>query len=239
MKILWIIFLTLIGCRSHIPSDFQYIPIKTSVHTLASWQKIKSPSKPLYVYIEGDGYAFNHKGMSSQNPTPRDNYFRSLAFSDTHHNVVYLGRPCQYIMSDICRKTDWTDGRFSEKNVASMGQAIEKIAQNRKVILIGYSGGALMSGLVIEKFPQIKVQQWITVAGLINHTDWTNYWNDTPLSQSLDLEKIPAVPQKHYIGQKDRVIPPSLTLKRVDPRDAVIVPNATHNSGFSLKWDED
>lgn len=69
-----ITILFLVGGCTHtlsVPSEFVYAEIKTSVFTLASWQKITDKSAPYKIYVEGDGYAFNSRGQLTGNPTPK------------------------------------------------------------------------------------------------------------------------------------------------------------------------
>jgi hypothetical protein len=218
------------------PKDFSYVEIKTDDYVLASWQKIKDENSLVKIYIEGDGHAYTSKGYPTTDPTPRSTFLRDIAFDDVSENVVYLARPCQYIKSNDYKSVDWTTGRFSWKIVNNMAQAIKKIADGKNVILIGYSGGALLCGLIINEYQQeLKIVKWITVAGLLNHTRWTKYFDYTPLKYSMDLNVIPNIPQIHYIGKKDTVIPYWLTLQCVDERDCVVIENATHNKGFDIE----
>lgn len=141
-------------------------------------------------------------------------------------------------MSTQCNKSDWTDGRFSKAVIESIATAIRKIAKKRPVVLIGYSGGAMVTGLVIQNYPDINVQKWITVAGVLNHADWTNYFGDTPLTNSENMTELPHVPQIHYIADKDTVVPNELSRKWVPEHNLVIVPNSTHHrfENFELKF---
>ena len=140
-------------------------------------------------------------------------------------------------MSDGCDISDWTDGRFSESVIESVATAIRTIAGNRPVLLVGYSGGAMVSGLVILRHPEINVRQWITIAGVLNHTDWTNYFGDSPLIKSLDMTQLPDVPQLHYVGADDDIVPLELTQRMASDTDIIVIPNATHNDFKNLKLD--
>jgi hypothetical protein len=218
------------------PKDFSYVEIKTDDYVLASWQKIKDEQALIKIYIEGDGHAYTSKGYPTKDPTPKSHFLRDIAFDDTSENVVYLARPCQYIKSNEYKSVDWTTGRFSWKIVNNMAQAIKLIAGDKNVILIGYSGGALLCGLIINEYQQeLHIVKWITIAGLLNHTRWTRYFNYTPLRNSMDLDVIPNIPQIHYIGKKDTVIPYWLTLQCLDERNCVVIENATHNKGFDIE----
>lgn len=221
-----------------VPEDYHYKEIQTKIYTLASWQKITDKTKPIRIYIEGDGHAFNYAGIPTSNPTPNGTFLREIAFNDPNPNVVYLARPCQYVKDSICTQKDWTTGRFSQPIIDSTAEAIKSIVNGNKVVLIGYSGGALLSGLVIQQNPNLRVQKWITIAGLLNHTRWTNKLNLQPLTDSVELEQLPTIPQKHFIGEKDTTIPAELSKSIIPNKDLIIVPNGTHDSGFEITFSE-
>ena len=72
MKKIFLLLLLLSGCHSiTVPDSFMYKEIETDSYKLASWQKITDIKSPIRIYIEGDGYAFNHLGYPTTNPTPR------------------------------------------------------------------------------------------------------------------------------------------------------------------------
>ena len=233
MKKILFLLLLLCGCRGIVvPDTFRYKEIQTDTYKLATWQKITSPTDPIRVYIEGDGYAFNHAGQPTTNPTPRGTFLRKIVFSDPNRNVIYLARPCQYVDDMLCDVKDWTTGRFSQDIVNSTAQAIQNISNGRPVILIGYSGGALLSGLVIKQNPKLPVKKWVTLAGVLNHTKWTEMLKLPPLSASVDLKKLPPVSQLHLVGDKDKTISYQLTEQLVPRKDLIIIPDATHDSGY-------
>lgn len=214
-----------------VPDFFVYREIKTQNYKLASWQKKLNSNTPIRIYIEGDGHAFNHIGMPTSDPTPRGTFLRQIAFNDPHENVVYLARPCQFVKDKNCQQIDWTTGRFSKKVIDSMAQAVQKIASNHPIVLIGYSGGGLVSGLIIDQHPELKVIKWITLAGVLNHTKWTESLKLPPLKNSLDLKKMPNVEQHHYVGDKDEIVPFQLT-QDITPKNITILSGATHTTGF-------
>lgn len=210
------------------PSDFIYAPIDSGDYTIATFQRISDNVSPLHIYIEGDGNSFDVNGRPTSDPTPRGTLMRDLASRDPSPNVVYMGRPCQYIMSTKCNRVDWTTGRFSERIIDSVALAIKQISSGVPVVLIGYSGGAMVSGLVINKYPEIPVQQWVTIAGVLNHSEWTKYFNDAPLVGSLNMDVLPLVPTRHYIARGDRVVPNVLSRKWVGAADLIEIDGATH-----------
>lgn len=219
------------GCAAHLQNmsdDFIYMPFHTTKYDVATWQKISDNTAPIRIYIEGDGHAFDAMGHPTQNPTPRGDTVRQMAMRDASPNIVYLARPCQYIMSDICTVSDWTLGRFSPDVISAMSDAIHRIAGTRPVILIGYSGGAILSGLIIAQNTDLNIRQWITVAGVLNHSDWTDYFGDTPLYDSVDLNTLPHVTQCHFVAETDVVVPFELSQKWTH-NNITVIPKTRHN----------
>lgn len=217
------------------PYDFTYIPVATDKFEIATWQHITSAAEPVHIYVEGDGYAFDKHGHPTRNPTPRKHFMRNLASRDSAKNVVYMARPCQYIRGENCDVADWTNGRFSSAIVDSMHSAIQTIAKGRPVILVGYSGGAMLTGLLIQKYPELNVEKWITIAGVLNHADWTEHFGDSPLDKSLNMNKLPQISQQHYIAKGDKVVPNELSYKWANSADIVVVENARHDYFPGLK----
>ena len=233
-----LLFLT--GCTTiKVPADFVYKEIHTRNFTLASWQKITESSGVYKIYIEGDGYAFNAHGRATQDPTPKGTLVRELAFGDNSPNVVYLARPCQYVKSPICSKRHWTTARFAPEIINAEYGAIKKIAGDNPVILIGFSGGAQVAGLIASAKPRLNIKKIITIAGNLDHLAWTQYHNLPPLNESMNLEsyrkQFVKIPQIHYVGSDDEVMPPLLAREFVGKDDWVVeIDGATHNSG----WEE-
>lgn len=218
-------------------NNFVYKVIPAGSFEIATWQKISDSVNPIHVYIEGDGRSFDGAGRPTLDPTPKGTFLRDLVEKDLSSNVVYMARPCQFVMSDNCNQHDWTDGRFSSKVIEAMTLAIKEISNGQDVILIGYSGGALVSGLIIQKNQDLNVKKWITIAGVLNHNDWTEYFNDSPLLLSMSLDELPKVSQIHYVAEYDDVVPISLTKKVVDIENMVVIPNATHDNFENFKID--
>lgn len=217
--------------------DFSFVPVSVAGFDIATYQKITDPRAAVHVYIEGDGYAFDAYGMPTADPTPRGTLVRDLAMRDGAANVVYVARPCQFIMSEKCDEKYWTYGRFSSAVADSMSGAVAKVAAGRPIVLIGYSGGAMIGGLLIKRNPALSVKKWITIAGVLNHADWTAYFGDAPLRESLDLEHLPDVPAVHYIGADDDVVPMELSRKWIGDGKIVVVPNAGHEDFDNLDID--
>lgn len=245
---LLMILLFLTGCSTiKVPDDFAYKEIVTRDFTLASWQKVTNPTAPYKIYIEGDGYAFNVHGRATQDPTPKGTLVREIAFGDSFPNVVYLARPCQYVKSPVCSQRHWTTARFAPEIINAEYTAIRQIAGNNPVILVGFSGGAQIAGLVAAAKPGLNIQKIITIAGNLDHLAWTRYHNLPPLNESMNLEsyrkQFAKIPQIHYVGSDDEVIPPSLVRAFVG-HDVLIVEinGANHNEGwesiYNKVWNE-
>lgn len=235
---IFITLLFLVGCTPiAVPSGYKYKEIETRNFTLASWQKVTNPAAPYKIYIEGDGYAFNVRGKASQDPTPRGTLVRELAFGDNSPNVIYLARPCQYVKSLICSKRHWTTARFAPEIINAEYEAIKQIAGNNPVILVGFSGGAQIAGLVTAAKPGLNVKKIITIAGNLDHLAWTQYHNLPQLNESMNLEsyrkQFAKIPQIHYVGSNDEVMPPILVREFIKDDDLIIeVDGASHNEGW-------
>lgn len=226
------------ACTSlRVPNDFKYQEVQTRTFKIATWQKIKNPQQPYRIYIEGDGYAFNAAGRPSSNPTPRSDLVREMAFGDYHDNVIYIARPCQFVQNEICSKRHWTTARFAPEVINATAEVIENIAGDNEVTIIGYSGGAQVAGLVAANKPKIKTKKLITIAGNLDHLAWTQYHKLPPLNESMNLEayrdEYLKIPQVHFVGEKDDVIPVFLTHDFVQNKhEIIIIPNNTHNRGW-------
>ncbi len=241
MKQVLTLFLLLLtgACAYRNPmSDMQFQTTPAPPYVIANWYKIEKPGQALKVYIEGDGQAFDEEGLPTDNPTPKGMFMRELAAEDPSPNVAYVARPCQFLQV-ACREEDWTVGRFSENVIKSMDTAIGalmKKARTDKVVLIGFSGGAQVAGLVAVRHPE-RVQKLITIAGVLDQKAWTTYHGDSPLTKSLNLKDyrqvFQTIPQVHYAGGKDEVVPPQLIQDFVGADKVIVVPRAGHGKGFS------
>jgi pimeloyl-ACP methyl ester carboxylesterase len=218
-----------------LPDGFAYREIEAGDFTLASYTKLTDPAAPVHVYIEGDGAAFRH-GFPTRDPTPKSTLVRNMAFADKAPNVAYLARPCQYVMTTKCEEKYWTSARFSAQVIEAEYRAVKTLASGRKVVLIGFSGGAQIAGLLAAT-TDLKVERVITIAGNLDHRAWTNWHRTAPLEGSLNLadyrEKFARIPQTHYVGAKDKVVPPHLA--KDFGADVIIIENAAHESGWDAK----
>ena len=138
-------------------------------------------------------------------------------------------------MNENCKESDWTHGRFSKKIIDAESRVIKNIAGKKQITLVGYSGGAMLSGLVITQNPELHFEKWITVAGVLNHEQWTDYFGDEPLVVSVNMDRLPNVPQRHFVGGRDNVVPYELAKNWAALQDIIVIENATHDDFGDLK----
>ena len=231
---------------------FQKELVASDPFVLTTYSRLEKKGEPIHFYIEGDGYAWVTPTRISGNPTPRTPMVLSLAMKDASANVVYLARPCQYTPEKLNREFDsyyWTRGRFSEPVVKSMNEAITHFVQETQstdVHLIGYSGGAAVAILIAERRDDVKSLR--TIAGNLDPQAVNQYHGVSALDGSLnpldDVDKIKAIPMRHFIGTKDKIIPSyvaqSFANRTGDTshQSISIINGATHSHGWSDRWQE-
>lgn len=229
----------LVGCASEpIRPPVSLKSMQAQDYTLATWYHIEEAGKPIRVYIEGDGHAFNANHSPTADPTPKNNLWQEMARTDPNPNVAYLARPCQYIKSKNCSVKDWTTGRFSNSIISSMDKAVQELmkkAGTDKAVILGYSGGGQVAAMLSVQHPENTLYLY-TVAGVLDHVNWTKYHNATPLNASrrLDIKHIYTIPQMHFVGDKDTVVPPHLTEYVMPGYMITHIPNATHTTGWDV-----
>lgn len=223
--------------------------IKTKSFTLTTYYRCAKPGDPLNLYIEGDGSAWLSRTRLSDDPTPRRPLVLELAGMDPAANVAYLSRPGQYTATDssLCDPSYWSDKRFSSEVVDALNDAIEALRTRTSAIrinLIGYSGGAALAALIAAK--RNDVVSLRTVAGNLDPEAVNRYHNVSPLNGSLNpmdaAVKLKGLPQRHFVGSKDAVIPPFVAqsfMKRAGDQDGgkiTIVEGASHANGWRERW---
>ena len=130
--------------------------------------------------------------------------------------MVYIARPCQYdahSINDKCKDSAyWTNKRFSEEVVASINEAIDsytKRSEAKEINLIGYSGGGAIAVLVAARRDDVASIR--TVAGNLDHVASSKHHKASSLEGSLNAKdvakKTAYIPQRHFAGSKDEVIP--------------------------------
>jgi pimeloyl-ACP methyl ester carboxylesterase len=164
------------------------------------------------VYIEGDGRGFITRRRVSSDPTPRDPVALRMALADPSPAVIYIVRPCQYIMSAACEPRYWTTHRYAERVVDAVDQALTRVGSKGNVQrygLVGYSGGGVIAALLAQR--RGDVDWLVTVSAPLDHAAWTTHHGDTPLSGSLNpaenRDKLAGLRQLHLAGGDDRTVP--------------------------------
>ncbi len=212
-------------------------------------KKETDPGDPI-VYIEGDGFAWIDRYTISSNPTPRNPLALKLAVKETSFPVFYLARPCQYVdlkSQPNCKNAYWTNARFAPEVVESFNQAltfIKKKVENDGFHLVGFSGGGAIATLLAAKRTDIKSIR--TVAGNLDHTSLNAYRKVSPLTGSLNpmdiARDIRHIPQVHFSGGKDKVIPQWVAANFAGAaKDSAcirtqVVSGAEHMDGWEKAW---
>lgn len=169
----------------------------------------------LFVYLEGDGRPANRNGTRpSADPTTRQPLALQL-LAGSGRAGIYLTRPCyngQHRAAG-CDSRMWTSERYSEAVVRSLAAALEQYLSGSDaagVVLVGYSGGGALAMLMASRISQLRGV--ITVAGNLDVAAWTRLHGYEPLGESLDPAAIaaPGVPIVHYVGERDRNVPPAI-----------------------------
>ncbi len=175
-------------------------------------------SDTLHVYIEHDGTPWLDLTQPSANPTPRMPLALELMAADVGPRL-FLGRPCYFaplVERDVtCVPLYWTHLRYSPEVVGSMAAALRRflvLHSYRRVVLIGYSGGGTLAWLVAAHIPETAAV--ITVAANLDTDDWTRIHGYTRLAGSLNPALMPplsaTIVQRHYVGGRDRNVPPTI-----------------------------
>ena len=196
----------------------------------------------LSIYIEGDGFAWVTSSTPSVDPTPIDPLALRLALAQPTGNAAYIGRPCQYVDAEHtgCPQRYWTEARFAPEVVAAVEAAVDVLKRQagaQQLILVGFSGGAAVAALIAER--RSDVVRLITFAGNLDHRAWTSFHRIQPLSGSLNAadnaSRLADLPQTHFIGGRDKIIPPELAyqwplaFRGANNANLRIIPDYTHN----------
>lgn len=198
-------------------SGFVQQEYATRTFKLTTFEKITSnDANTVHIYIEGDGNSWKSRYVLSNNPTPKQPLALELAYQDTHPNVIYMARPCQYTVhteDTHCSPKYWSSHRYASEVIDSFNEALDQIKlkmHNTDFHLVGFSGGASVAALVAES--RNDVSCLVTVAGDLNHDALSHHHRTSPLIGSLNpmeqSAKLKSLPQHHFSGEKDKVVPP-------------------------------
>lgn len=166
--------------------------------------------KRLTIYIEGDGHAWATSTQPSLDPSPHS--FSVAALATGGYKGIYAARPCQFVMNSGCDKSIWTDARFSRAAIDSVNETVSKIKARYRaseIELIGYSGGAAVAVLLASARDDVTRLQ--TIAGNVDPVAWVALNGLSPLKSSLNPLAAPgrlgSIPQRHFVGSGDTIIP--------------------------------
>jgi hypothetical protein len=221
------------------------MPVQTAL-PIQVYGRLDDSKKPVHIYIEGDGRAWRNARQPSLDPTPHNPVALKLAAVDASPNVLYVGRPCQYLNDPAkgCRFKTWTEQRFAYAD--QLQQAIEQSSgTGRSSVLIGFSGGA---NLVVQLAERMSATQGlITLAGNLDSVAFADF-HDLPKEDfghnGARLRRLAKLPQLHYTGGKDTVIPPSLTRQMLAGQTSGgcvairVEPQASHAGPWVIDWEE-
>lgn len=233
--------------------DFSKRYLDTGAFRLLSYQRLAAPDQTVNIYLEGDGAAWQTRTRLASDPTPRQQLVLELAALDPAAKVVYLARPCQYViregMGGGCGPDLWSSARFGEETVAGVDRAIDLILAATKASrlnLIGYSGGGALAVLVAARREDVVSLR--TIAGNLDHRKFTSYHRISPLSDSLNpidvATAVERIPQLHFVGEEDDIVPGVITegfLARQTPdrcAEMVRVEGVRHHQGWPTAWPE-
>jgi len=219
---------------------------RPTVFVLRASQRTPRADLPLHLYIEGDGFAWRTRSQPSDDPTPRRALGLTLAVADPGPNVVYLARPCQFTSSPRCTVAYWTGRRFAEDVVEAMNRAVSQYARRtpgQGIELIGYSGGGAIAALIAARRDDVRSLR--TVAGNLDQAEVNRLHKVTPMPESLNpidvARQLAGIPQIHYSGSEDQVIPPTIAQRFVERAgkacaQAVTVAGLEHDGDWAGRW---
>jgi dienelactone hydrolase len=231
------------------PAGLRREQIDAGRFVLTTFVRISHPELPLTVYIEGDGLAWRSRYQASDDPTPHQALGLALAVADPAPNVVYLARPCQFTpmaTNPICSATYWTDKRYAEEVVAALNQAVSHYAAQvpaQRIQLVGYSGGGALAVLIAAR--RSDVASLRTVAGNLDHAAVNRLHKVSAMPASLNAidvaRQVAAIPQIHFSGADDSVVPPAIAQNFVAAAAGAcaqtrIVPGMSHDSHWERRW---
>lgn len=224
--------------------DLHFRAVTTDTFRLAAWVRLRDPSQPVTVYIEGDGAAYDANGYPSRDPTPRTALALSLAATDPSANVIYLARPCQYLHDPQCQPADWTTHRFDEPALKAQSDALDRlIPKGARLHLIGYSGGADIAAVLAAR--RSDAASLRTIAGNLDPYGVNRLHATTEKLMAVDplgvATQLTAMPQRHFVGRRDRVVPAEIAQRFIaaeGPNACVktTVVDADHESGWLEAW---
>ncbi|MBX3505956.1 MAG: hypothetical protein KF895_10800 [Parvibaculum sp.] len=228
------------------------LAIRTADFDLHARLRAEPGSELLVIFIEGDGFAWKRVNERSADPTPLNPVALALAARDPSPAVAWLARPCQFTGGETarnCHSDLWTGARYSERVIAASDEAIGILKQKAgaaRVALVGYSGGGAVAALVATRRDDVV---WLkTVAAPLDTVAFTAHHKVAPLAGSLNpaarAARLAALPQIHYAGTDDDIVPPSINrsfLARMGETRCIALkelPGMSHGKGWEEAWSD-
>jgi hypothetical protein len=206
------------------------------------WRAGTADAQSVHLYIDGDGLPWAG-ATPAADPTPRNPLVLELMALDPAP-AAYLGRPCYHGQARApgCGEDLWTGARYSHPVVASMVAAARQLlaAQGGKEIRwFGYSGGGALAMLLAARVEETA--SVVTIAANLDTELWTRLRGYGPLRGSLNPAMGPELParvrQRHYVGDKDEIVPPRVVAAGpIAPGTLVVVPGYDHQCCWVALW---
>jgi pimeloyl-ACP methyl ester carboxylesterase len=176
----------------------------------------RAATKTVHVYLEGDGPDWLSPYHPPPDPTPRRPVALQLAEADPAEQVIYLGRPCQYLSATAlanCSPDYWLARRFAPEVIAAYDELVTALRRQHaaaNVVLIGYSGGGVIAALLAAR--RADIAALVTIAAPLALTEWLSSNGFTPLTGSLDPSASSPITRWpkgiHLAGGRDEVVRP-------------------------------
>jgi predicted esterase len=225
----------------------QQITINTNTFQLYGWAR-NNHTKNTNIYIEGDGQAWEDPWTISPDPSPPDPMAFRIALADPRtDSILYIARPCQYIMDKRCEIYDWTSARFGPKVLKAFDEALDQVKQKWQIktfTLHAYSGGAIIALLLASQ--RSDVRSVVTFAPLLDPKEWVRYHQYSPLLDSLHPLNVSTLlrklNQQHFIGQHDEIVPYATSQRYFDAiplshlNSVHLIPEYGHHSDWPAVW---
>jgi hypothetical protein len=216
--------------------------VSGSVFPHVVFRHVPRLSPTLHVYLDGDGTPWV-AGVAARDPTPRNALVLELMKQDGAPSV-YLGRPCYHGLASVrpCEPSLWTSRRYSETVVASMAMAVQALLDAgpfERVVWFGYSGGGTMAMLLA---PRVRATvAVVTVAANLDIDRWADVRGYPRLAGSLNPASqpplAPRILQRHYVGARDRDVPPGIVASgQIPPDTLVVIPTYDHVCCWPEMW---
>lgn len=224
--------------------NLQALELQGGPYRLTAFFRPGQPAiQTLHVYLEGDGRPWQQGRWPAADPTTRSSLMLPLLGLDTKP-ALYLGRPCYngHAADPGCEAALWTSARYGETVVGAMTAALKQFCTRhgfRQLVLIGHSGGGSLAMLLAGRLSQTVLI--VTLAGNYDIDSWTEYHHYLPLNKSLNPARQPesGVPERHFLAERDRTVPPDLFVTALSRRahgHVEILPTVDHHNGWLEVW---